>query len=189
MQLAIQDVRGLGFQKICNSFYKTEQGKTAFFERLILINNRLSGVNSSAFSLPRYYKELYGSLELKYSGMVRFMNMCEPMILEIDKPDIVLQRKVRNQWDSLWKGLKRDLDLSDDLITSLKELGIRIAFDKDNEVSDEIYNFYSSILNWYVLTQSESTIQEKNLNSMKLVSVMVLSDSDSFLDKVCCETY
>lgn len=185
MQFAIQDVRRLGFKKICQNFYTTIQGKVAFLERLRIENMMLSDIKASAYSLPKKYNSIYESLVYNYNGLIRFVDMCEPMMRSLDNPDSSVQRKVRNQWDSLWKCMKKDLDLSDDNIKMLKELGIRIAFHNESIVSSETYDFYNAILGWYVFTISECSIQELDLSPMDLISIMVLSSANDFIMNIC----
>lgn len=185
MQFAVQDVRRLGFQKICQGFYKTAQARVAFLERLRIENMMLSDVKTSAYSLPKKYNSIYTVLTYNYNGLIRFMDMCEPMMRSIDNPDSSVQRKVRNQWDSLWKCIKKDVDFSDDNIKMLKDLGIRIAVADEGITSMETYAFYNAILSWYVFTTSESSIQELGLTPMDLISIMVLSNADDFILSIC----
>lgn len=181
MQLAVQDIRRLGFKKIAKSFYKSFESRIAFYERLRQENCSLCNYKSSAYSLPKYYNGIKDNLYGKYNGFIRFIDFCSPM-LGVAKVDSVTQRKVRNQWDSLWKCIQRDLTLTDVDINILKELGIRIALAEKELISVEIYDFYNAVLSWYVYTNSESNLNEMGLDFNNLLEVMVLESSQNFLD-------
>ena len=134
MQIAIQDIRKLGFKKISQNFYSSEQGKLAFLERLRIENMMLSEYKASAFSFPKMYNKAYKNIKLCYFGIIKFMDMCEPMMRSIDSPDSSVQRKFRNQWNSMWKAVRKDLDLSEESMVMLKNLGIRIALVSDDYI-------------------------------------------------------
>ena len=183
MQFAVQDIRGWGNRKLCSYFYGSNESKNAFIERMRIKNMMLSDIKSSAYSLPKVYKDLHSHIDNVYVGMVRFVDMCEPLILSIDKIDATIQRKFRNQWDTLWKCFERDTGLPHDTVLTLKELGIRLCFcDSDSVlVSDEVLEFYNTVISWYVFTISESSIQTLGLSSLDLIEVMILSDNMDFV--------
>lgn len=185
MQIAIQDIRKLGFKKISQNFYSSEQGKLAFLERLRIENMMLSEYKASAFSFPKMYNKAYKNIKLCYFGIIKFMDMCEPMMRSIDSPDSSVQRKFRNQWNSMWKAVRKDLDLSEESMVMLKNLGIRIALVSDDYiVSSETYAFYNVILSWYVYTMSESTIIGLGLSPLRLLEILVVSDAYEFIEGI-----
>lgn len=187
MQFSVADVRRLGFQKICQGFYTTSQGRVAFLERLRIEHMMLTDIKMSAFTLPRKYAVMYDDLvhTLNYIGLVKFIDMCEPMLVSIDNPDAMIKRKVRNQYDSLWKCVGKDLDICGDTLVMLKELGLKIAVNSDVRISVETYEFYNAILGWYVYTLSEGSISELGLSPMDLISIMVLTDASDFISNIC----
>ena len=181
MQLAVQDIRRLGFRKIADYFYKSAESKIAFYERLRQTNYSLISYKSSAYSLPKSYANMKDSLTVNYNGIVRFMNFCNPL-MEVAKIDAVIQRKVRNQWDSIWKCIQRDLVLTDADTLVLKDLGIRIALVEDELINAEIFDFFNAILSWYVYSSSEGNLSEVGVDFNDLLEIMVLESSKSFLD-------
>lgn len=183
MQLAVQDIRRLGFKKIAGCFYKSAESKVAFYERLRQENCNLSKYKASAYSLPKYYSSIKNDLVGNYNGFIRFIDFCNPM-LGVAKVDSVMQRKVRNQWDSVWKSIQRDLVLTDADTNVLRELGIRIALAEEHLISIEIFDFYNAILSWYVYTSSEGNLNEVGLDFNDILEVMVLESSQNFLDTI-----
>lgn len=186
LQFSVSDIRKWGSLKIFNNYFTTEMGRKSFIERLRQLNSSLKDYKCSAYSIPRIYKDVYYDMHSQYYGMTRFVDMCEPLIRSIDKPDDSIKRKIRNQWDSLWKSLKEDLDLSDVACKDLKDLGIRLLFTyTDDEllyhIPSEIFEFYNAILTWYTYTVTESAMENIALSPLELIEFMVTSDADKFI--------
>lgn len=185
MQFAVQDIRRWGSLKIFNNYFSSDLGRQSFIERLRTCNFMLEDYKCSAYSIPRIYKDVYYDIHNQYYGMIRFVDMCEPLIRSMDKPDDSVKRKIRNQWDSMWKCLKDDLSLNDNAFKAMKELGIRLLFSyTSNEyihIDPEIFEFYNAILTWYTYTVSESAIANLELSSLELIEFMVINDSDKFV--------
>ena len=85
MQFAVQDIRRWGNRKLCSYFYESNESRNAFIERMRIKNMMLSDIKSSAYSLPKVYGDLHSRIDNVYVGMVRFVDICEPLILSIDK--------------------------------------------------------------------------------------------------------
>ena len=122
----------------------------------------------------------------QYYGMSRFVDMCEPLLRSIDNPDDSIKRKIRNQWDSLWKCLKEDLSLSEVACKELKELGIRLLFQYKEEnlpihINAEVFEFYNAILTWYTYTVTESAMTNLALSPLELIEFMTINDADKFI--------
>lgn len=191
MQVAVKDIRRWGYKKLSNQFFSSEEEKQNFLDLLQAQNIRLADIKSSAYSLPRVYSKLSSSIKKYYWGMARFVDFCEPMMSSTGKPDASIQRKFRNQWDSLWAGFCKELDLSEDFKDfeeDIKELGIRLCFYENlssvNRLDSNILDFYNAVISWYVITASESAIQEFGLEPLQLVGCMIQKDSRSFLYSV-----
>lgn len=186
MQFSVSDIRKWGSLKIFNNYFTTNIGRQGFIERLRQLNLALSNCKCSAYSIPRIYKNVYYDMHSQYYGMTRFVDMCEPLLRSIDKPDDSIKRKIRNQWDSLWRCLKEDLELSEIVCKELKELGIRLLFQYEEEnlsvsISAEVFEFYNSILTWYTYTVTESAMNNLVLSPLELIEFMIVSDADKFI--------
>lgn len=186
MQFSVSDIRKWGSLKIFNNYFTTDIGRQGFIERLRQLNFALSSYKCSAYSIPRVYKDVYYDMHSQYYGMSRFVDMCEPLLRSIDNPDDSIKRKIRNQWDSLWKCLKEDLSLSEVAYKELKELGIRLLFQykEDNlpiHINAEVFEFYNAILTWYTYTVTESAMTNLALSPLELIEFMIISDADKFI--------
>lgn len=186
MQFSVSDIRKWGSLKIFNNYFTTNIGRQGFIERLRQLNLALSNCKCSAYSIPRIYKNVYYDMHSQYYGMTRFVDMCEPLLRSIDKPDDSIKRKIRNQWDSLWRCLKEDLELSEIVCKELKDLGIRLLFQYEEEnlsvsISAEVFEFYNSILTWYTYTVTESAMNNLGLSPLELIEFMIVSDADKFI--------
>lgn len=186
MQFSVSDIRKWGSLKIFNNYFTTNIGRQGFIERLRQLNLALSNCKCSAYSIPRIYKNVYYDMHSQYYGMTRFVNMCEPLLRSIDKPDDSIKRKIRNQWDSLWRCLKEDLELSEIVCKELKDLGIRLLFQYEEEnlsvsISAEVFEFYNAILTWYTYTVTESAMNNLVLSPLELIEFMIVSDADKFI--------
>lgn len=186
MQFSVSDIRKWGSLKIFNNYFTTDAGRQGFIERLRQLNFALSNYKCSAYSIPRVYKDVYYDMHSQYYGMSRFVDMCEPLLRSIDNPDDSVKRKIRNQWDSLWKCLKEDLSLSEVACKELKELGIRLLFqyaegDLPIHISAEVFEFYNAILTWYTYTVTESAMTNLALSPLELIEFMIISDADKFI--------
>lgn len=186
MQFSVSDIRKWGSLKIFNNYFTTDIGRQGFIERLRQLNFALSDYKCSAYSIPRVYKDVYYDMHSQYYGMSRFVDMCEPLLRSIDNPDDSIKRKIRNQWDSLWKCLKEDLSLSEVACKELKELGIRLLFqykedDLPIHINAEVFEFYNAILTWYTYTVTESAMTNLALSPLELIEFMIISDADKFI--------
>lgn len=186
MQFSVSDIRKWGSLKIFNNYFTTDIGKQGFIERLRQLNFALSDYKCSAYSIPRVYKDVYYDMHSQYYGMSRFVDMCEPLLRSIDNPDDSIKRKIRNQWDSLWKCLKEDLSLSEVACKELKELGIRLLFQYKEEnlpihINAEVFEFYNAILTWYTYTVTESAMTNLALSPLELIEFMTINDADKFI--------
>lgn len=186
MQFSVSDIRKWGSLKIFNNYFTTDIGRQGFIERLRQLNFALSAYKCSAYSIPRVYKDVYYDMHSQYYGMSRFVDMCEPLLRSIDNPDDSIKRKIRNQWDSLWKCLKEDLSLSEVACKELKELGVRLLFqytenDLPINISAEVFEFYNAILTWYTYTVTESAMANLALSPLELIEFMIISDADKFI--------
>lgn len=186
MQFSVGDIRRWGSLKIFNNYFTTDIGRQGFIERLRQLNFALSDYKCSAYSIPRVYKDVYYDMHSQYYGMSRFVDMCEPLLRSIDNPDDSIKRKIRNQWDSLWKCLKEDLSLSEVACKELKELGIRLLFQYKEEnlpihINAEVFEFYNAILTWYTYTVTESAMTNLALSPLELIEFMTINDADKFI--------
>ena len=186
MQFSVSDIRKWGSLKIFNNYFTTDIGRQGFIERLRQLNFALSDYKCSAYSIPRVYKDVYYDMHSQYYGMSRFVDMCEPLLRSIDNPDDSIKRKIRNQWDSLWKCLKEDLSLSEVACKELKELGIRLLFQYKEEdlqihINAEVFEFYNAILTWYTYTVTESAMTNLALSPLELIEFMTINDADKFI--------
>lgn len=186
MQFSVSDIRKWGSLKIFNNYFTTDIGRQGFIERLRQLNFALSDYKCSAYSIPRVYKDVYYDMHSQYYGMSRFVDMCEPLLRSIDNPDDSIKRKIRNQWDSLWKCLKEDLSLSEVACKDLKELGVRLLFQYKEEdlqihINAEVFEFYNAILTWYTYTVTESAMTNLALSPLELIEFMIISDADKFI--------
>lgn len=186
MQFSVSDIRKWGSLKIFNNYFTTDIGRQGFIERLRQLNFALSDYKCSAYSIPRVYKDVYYDMHSQYYGMSRFVDMCEPLLRSIDNPDDSIKRKIRNQWDSLWKCLKEDLSLSEVACKELKELGVRLLFQYTEEdlqihINAEVFEFYNAILTWYTYTVTESAMTNLALSPLELIEFMTINDADKFI--------
>lgn len=169
MQIGVYEIRRIGNIKILQHF----QHDNDFWDDLRVQNLKFSDVKCSAFSFPKVYNEVQS-----YDGMVAFMETIEPLMSCIDEPDKSLQRKFRNQWDTLWRSFFKDTGVVPE--DWIKELGIRLAFYSDC-APQEILDFYNAVLHWYVASMSESSCTALGLKSVDLIEMLATLDGGEFI--------
>lgn len=184
MQIALQDVRKLGYKKIMLGLAETPQQREILFKYLQTIYARLCNIKCSAFSFPKKYHDTVSNTSRYYDGMLRFLRTCEPMIDNIEVTQIC-QRKFRNQWTSLWQSFSKDLHLSEQESALLCDLGIKLYFSDDT--SPEVLNvikLFNSILNWYIFTQSESVTETMGYDVIDLLTMLSTNSNSDFVEFV-----
>ena len=179
MQIGVQDIRRWGYKKIFGDFCKTEESKRALFARLLILG--VDKCACPAFSLPKIWNELDSDVLSKYCGMLGFMHMCEPMIDNIEV-DTSVQRRVRNQWGSIWGKFGQDVGLEVDEIAFLMECGMGLCFMRN--APDDILRFFNSVLLWGIFSQSESNFSAVDVTAFQVIEDLVVLETQDFIAKI-----
>jgi hypothetical protein len=178
MQISLQDLRALGYEKIFHKYYKSDEDFIAHVTRLQFCDIE----SCSAFSLPRKWNDI--TVLDEYYGMKSFMQMCEPMIDDIPVTQAI-QRRFRNKWESFWGSIQDALGISDSYMKILSHFGIGLSFlDKDYEIFKSNVSIYNDLMLWYLLVQNESCFEILDLTPFKLLEFLVTLNEDEFMKKV-----
>ena len=202
MQIALQDIRILGYKKIAKYFI---DDKSDFFNSIQSLNNLFYNLKIPAYSLLNKWKAIDDNLsdEDKSSNMrgyYLFVNNLEPLISFEDNPSVSAKRKCRNMWNFVWDTFGQVLGLEEYQLTLLKDFGLKIAFiyaGLDTEFTDiffklseehpgskdlvlRLLEFYNIILIWSVFCQQESNFTKNNLNPIEVLNILVLSSKSEF---------
>lgn len=202
MQIALQDMRTLGYKKIMLGYTDEGLSSLSFFEDLKSINILFYNMKIPAYSLLNKWKLLGSNSNLaEIRGYSLLVHALEPMI-DIAEPTASSKRKCRNTWNSIWNNFGSVNCLEDYEINLIKDFGIKLLFifvnqfiDDENisalcnetRVSDtmidslrHIVNFYNSVLIWSIFTQQEINFTKNGLCFIDVLNVLVLDDSESF---------
>lgn len=181
MVLGLYDIRRLGYLKIASMFFKTEEERLVFSQRIALLNTEAEAINVAPFGFPNKFKKL-NLKDSDYIGMVSFMHYVEPMIDDVD-PDNVCKRKFRNAYVPLWEDFCSATGLS--ASKTIATYGLRLAF--ISEPNEKILTFYNAVLLWHVLTRSECSILEQYSSVDVLLDRLVCCSAEEFINDLICD--
>lgn len=202
MQIALQDIKVLGYKKISKCYLSCES-KDFFFDKLNELNTLFNAMRLPAFSLLNKWSlidEVKDSKEIE--GYSVFIHYIEPMI-DLDEPTTASKRRCRNSWDSIWNNFGAVANLEDYQVSLMKDFGLKILFifayfyDTNNrdlkklccnlEVSERLYSlieelleFYNIVLKWAIFTQQESNFSKNDLSFIDVLSTLVVEDKEGF---------
>lgn len=205
MQIALQDIRTLGYKKIAKFFL---EDVSKFFEDLQYLNNLYYNMKIPAYSLLNKWTLVDNNLseEAKSTtvrGYYLFVNSLEPLICLEEVPSCSAKRKCRNMWSSIWNNFGLVSNIEGYQITLLKDFGLKALFifanyNSDNEdlkklcfnmsiEDDNLYSvllrvldFYNIILTWSVFSQQESNFTKNNLSFVDVLCSLVVDNKDDF---------
>ena len=201
MQIALQDIRTLGYKKI-SKFYLDEIDKDKFFKDLQSLNTLYCAMKIPAYSLlNKWYliEDFITPNDENIRGYSLFVYNLEPMI-NLETPSDSAKRKCRNTWFSIWDNFGSIAGLEGYQITLLKDFGLKVLFiyanhmSKSSEISKlcsgtdlhdydlllSILDFYNVILTWAIFTQQESNFTKNNLSFIDVLSMLVTNNSEEF---------
>ena len=173
MRIGISDLRDWGFKKISKFFELDSSLDSILNFSAINMDKKMT-----AYGFPAEWKKEHTD---SYKGMSMLMYHVEPMIDNIE-PDDICKRKFRNTYDSIIESFCSCINVSNGSIFSFHHLGLRLPF--INSAPSSIYNLYTCILIWGILTKSESTMDSMNLSIEFLINNLVTMDTDEFIDFV-----
>lgn len=207
MQIALQDIRTLGYKKLMLNYASKSESSLKFLEDLQSINIIFYNMKIPAYSLLNKWKLLSDILsddsidKRKIRGYSLLVHSLEPMI-DVDEPSASAKRKCRNTWDSIWNNFGSVNSLADYEVNLIKDFGIKLLFIYINQnVNDnillslcnnervpsrlldslnEIVEFYNSILTWSIFTQQESNFTKNELCFLDVLYMLVVDSSKSF---------
>lgn len=202
MQIALQDIRTLGYKKIMLGYTDEDSSSLSFLEDLKSINILFYTMKIPAYSLLNKWKLLGNNNNLEeIRGYSLLVHNLEPMI-DIAEPTASSKRKCRNTWDSIWSNFGIVNCLEDYEINLIKDFGIKLLFIFVNQCIDDesisalcnetrvsdnmlislkhIMNFYNSVLTWSMFTQQESNFTKNDLCFIDVLNMLVVDDSTSF---------
>lgn len=204
MQIALQDIRTLGYKKI-SKFYLSKESKEKFFENLQSLNTLYYTMKIPAYSLLNKWslvEEFITPNDENIRGYSLFVYNLEPMI-NLESPSDSAKRKCRNMWGSVWDNFGSIAGLEGYQITLLKDFGLKALFIYANYISksDElnklcastsidnenlyklllsILDFYNIVLTWAIFTQQESNFTKNNLSFIDVLSMLVVDSGEEF---------
>lgn len=203
MQIALQDIRTLGYKKIIKYYLNTDK-REKFFEDLQSINILYYTMKIPAYSLLNKWSllEVDDSLRESIRGYSSFIYSLEPMI-DLEAPSDSSKRKCRNTWDSVWNTFGSISKLEGYQVTLLKDFGLKVLFIYFNCVSynDELnklccntrikderllcvleymLNFYNVVLTWALFSQQESNFTKNNFSFIGVINMLVVNDEVEF---------
>lgn len=208
MQIALQDIRTLGYKKI-SKFYLSNEKKGSFFSDLQKLNTLYYTMKIPAYSLLNKWKLISDWTKAddftetkEVRGYSRFIYSLEPMI-DLESPSNSAKRKCRNTWDSMWDNFGSISELEDYELTLIKDFGLKILFIycnyfiKDSEELNKlccnstldgslfntlkyILDFYNIILTWAIFTQQESNFNKNGLCFIDVLNMLVMDNYEEF---------
>jgi len=196
MNIALQDIRELGYRKIHSSYIRTV-GDTVTDEALETINNL--SVDLRAFSLQpygflKYWVEVKTLGVTDIGGYKSLVSSFNPTlsISEVNESD---KRKFRNNWTTIWTKYGEAVGLSDAEVMIVSDVGVKLpivmnayydgvcktlpalkSLDLNELVEEGLINmieFYNAVLNWYCITQVEGELVLRSKNVLDIIRVLV----------------
>lgn len=202
MQIALQDIRTLGYKKISKFFLSSN--KEEFFNNLQTLNTLYCTMKIPAYSLlNKWYllEECISSSEDSIRGYSLFIYNLEPMI-DLESPSDSAKRRCRNTWESIWNNFGSIANLEGYQITLLKDFGLKLLFiyaniqntnDEliklcgDTQIKEDMYNlvvsmldFYNVVLTWAIFTQQEVSFTKNNLSFIDVLGMLILDNEKEF---------
>ena len=185
MQIGLQDIRRLGNKKLSEEFFKGDERRSIFMHNLNVLSYKTSLQKMSAFSLPKRYKEFEGIVNSKYLGMKKFLVTVEPLITYDSDVSLIVQRRSRNMWASIWKNFCRDTGCTSIEEKLLTEVGISILFAGTEDSENMSYfRFFNSVILWYLATLHEVDFDKYNLDYIVILDELVLASDVEFNDYI-----
>ena len=177
VQVGIQDVRNWGYMKIINHFYTDSETKADFLnlmERISYSNNniKISGFSFLGKWVPKNNKN--------YRGMCYFVNAIEPMFGNI-VIDNSIKSRFRNNWKSLWGSYQKAVNCTDNELCLLKDVALKLAIMEYNSDYLNAYEFFSSILIWYLFTRYELNCEKAGFALYDMITILVGKTSEEFV--------
>ena len=180
MQIALQDLRKLGFQKIKNSF-----NWELFIFDLKRLDVDLREYKSSPFGVPKKWGTLDKVPLGSYAGILKFMRVVDPTI-DYDECTEITQRKFRNMWQRFSSSLAKDICCTEYEEKLIRDVGIKLIYYLGMGVSDslEILTYYNAFITWYLFTLQETNFESKKVTVVDILGYLALYDNKEFVNFV-----
>ena len=182
VRVGSQDILSFGLVRI----YRAQPND--FLSTLRSLRTWSYDLKNTAFGFPSKWAQLKDTVGSWYYGMREFVYFCEPMLdfvdMSVQKDSLAIRRKFRNKWTQLWMFLGKNLNLSEADINIMSSFGICMAELEPSSIPSEVIDFYNVVLKWFVMAQSESSMNEHGVDIDKLLTILATSDSKEFVEMV-----
>lgn len=188
MQLALQDIRCMGYNKIFNFYI---ENKAEFFEMLRELNNKFYNLRVPAYSfLDKWHSISVKATDVDKSkrlkGYFTYVNSLEPLIDAEEKPSISAKRRCRNTWNTIWNNFSLVSGLQEHEISLLQDLGLKLPFIcftiENDDFLARVLNFYNIVLTWSVFCQQESNFSKNSMTFIDVLNTLAITNKSSFED-------
>lgn len=201
MQIALKDVRNIGYRKIYNASFTSDVAYSNFIREAESLYAELGSLKVQPYSMISYWDKL-SNLE-GVSGLKRLVSGIEPLI-DVNPRVKFAKAKFRNTWNGIWDNFGKANKLSQANVAMLSELSIKVfvvlAFYKSGEskigrfdISSVLEKYYTfmvnmfvglcdAIVNWYCETQLESMLTARGKNLLDLIEYLSLTNDVLFTD-------
>lgn len=203
MQIALKDVRNIGYRKIYQGYFHSERHFNDFINKAERLYADLGNVKVKPYSLVNYWDEL-SKLSGSTVGIRNLIESIDPLV-GVNPRVKFIKAKFRNTWDSIWEKFGEANNLSARTITILSDLCIKIPLvlasykfeserlDKLNIQLDvdivfefllNVADFCNIILNWYCETQFESILMTNDKTILDALGFLALTSDEDFNSKL-----
>lgn len=182
MQLAVQDIRRLGYLKIMSYFYDDYD----FDDCLANVDKEIYDNDNKIYSVPKkWFKIDVNALKENYNGFTCFANFCEPMLGLLNVTECI-QRKFRNVWTTIWDFFGKDCGKTPSEVKWLKELGVRLVYlcgcnIELSEAELKVVSFYDTVIKWGIFTRQELCTEYDMSQQMDVLEKLVVLPAEEFV--------
>lgn len=177
MQLALQDIRRLGSKKITRKYMSDDYAKNKFMSICGQESLARYSYKVSSYAFLRNWGTIKDSVAKYYTGMNKLVHDIEPFIDQIEVDDMV-KRKFRNQYESIWGFIGKDLSLEPNEVTMLSDLGLKMALSVNP--ASKALDFFNSMFIWYLFTSKEVNFERSGLTFLDVLEVLCVMTDDEF---------
>lgn len=199
MQVALKDVRNIGYKKVFKGYFCSERHYNSFIGLSEKLYADLSNIKVQPYSLINYWEEI-NQLEGSAVGLKKLITSIEPLI-DVNPRVKFVKAKFRNTWDNIWEKFGEVNGLSATTVTMLSDLGIKIplviaSYECESKKLDKLNiqidveehldflssfaDFYNIVLTWYCETQFESILITNNKSILDALSFLSLTSNEDF---------
>lgn len=208
MRLAVQDIRVLGYKKICKE-YLWGTKKESFLDYLRDISTLYCTMKIPAYSWLNKCDIIHDRLGQKDKNIKGYDELLFSFELSIDfsNPSESAKRKCRKTWDKIWDNFGVCAGFEGYQVELLKDFGIKVLFiylnqDSDNpdlnelcgntrlEGSDlkasfnNLLKFYNSVIMWAMFCMQEANFTKNNMSYLDVLNMLAVIDSKDFYSKL-----